>query len=936
TTHHTLRAHLLICLLVSTSAFPLLITQPTASAQTTGETTFYIHQYDYLGFYGEIDQNFPTKTNVSALPPKILSEDFINWGTIWLALLTLGSYRNDSSYNYDDLLGQLFNTLRIRESYTYQGEDSISIDGTAYFTLYFDTLKNRIDKYKDQIEIKLLHEGRTIANKTVTLDSKLTDGIIKKEFKKIVPLTNLSFTLKPGDTIGVSLEFVFSKKILYNIINASQASGPFRDFLKPIQTRFVNWLANSTRPKLQTVGEALQLFSNLSSELNISREDLAQLFNEALPIHVYFLYDSVNYPSSFTIPSQLNDQDIHTFYLSGSQLTETKPTGTAKTFIKLKNTAQWQSDPLERNKIIIPTNATLSLFISHFSLFKKTIQATLLADNTTIATAQTKLKHMSLSEYITGPRTPITLTFTGTQKEITANQQLTLKITITNNLNLLPPRLFYNTLKNPSSLQITFKETDNIQLTHTANPASEQIVPGDKITYSLNITSKYADTISLSTTKTEEIGSWELTTTPTTLTIEAGETKQATVTAKSTNTTKNSYGNTLAFKITAKGKTGIDTTSALAEVSENAIKYAVTIESYTESKTIKKGTNGTFYFIIKNRNTGAIDDTDTYTISATSKNNWELQYIDTFRGLKRNTSTKPNDIPVIVHVPKNTSFKSDTITFTVTSEGSNGKTKATVNVTVEVLQLSLFETIYEFFESASKSIGLDGALGENAPLGLAAILLVIIMFIIIILTLFLTQKLFSVTIDDPIQEIDPTDQAVFTLSVTNRSKKAQTFTISTPPSNPHIQWNTQIDPEQLTIPGQTTKLIRVTVSPTTAVQPNDWVEMPLTIKHARRKKIIKLSTMVSILEGKPIIQIIDAFTWPKEFIKGDRIITSFKVHNKGSLSAPDITILFYLNGKQKNKVRLTIPSNGYADIKIPWIAVKGKNKVLIKAVEKKR
>jgi hypothetical protein len=38
----------------------------------------------------------------------------------------------------------------------------------------------------------------------------------------------------------------------------------------------------------------------------------------------------------------------------------------------------------------------------------------------------------------------------------------------------------------------------------------------------------------------------------------------------------------------------------------------------------------------------------------------------------------------------------------------------------------------------------------------------------------------------------------------------------------------------------------------------------------------------------------------------------------------------YVNGKEKNKVEnITIPAGGYADIKMPWIAVKGKNEVNI-------
>jgi hypothetical protein len=47
-----------------------------------------------------------------------------------------------------------------------------------------------------------------------------------------------------------------------------------------------------------------------------------------------------------------------------------------------------------------------------------------------------------------------------------------------------------------------------------------------------------------------------------------------------------------------------------------------------------------------------------------------------------------------------------------------------------------------------------------------------------------------------------------------------------------------------------------------------------------------------------------------------------------------VNVFFYLNGKQKNKLTVTIPAGGAADIQIPWIAVKGKNKVRVRLDER--
>jgi hypothetical protein len=46
-----------------------------------------------------------------------------------------------------------------------------------------------------------------------------------------------------------------------------------------------------------------------------------------------------------------------------------------------------------------------------------------------------------------------------------------------------------------------------------------------------------------------------------------------------------------------------------------------------------------------------------------------------------------------------------------------------------------------------------------------------------------------------------------------------------------------------------------------------------------------------------------------------------------------VKAFFYLNGKQKNIVEATIPARSIADLQIPWIAVKGKNKVRIRIKE---
>jgi subtilase family serine protease len=88
--------------------------------------------------------------------------------------------------------------------------------------------------------------------------------------------------------------------------------------------------------------------------------------------------------------------------------------------------------------------------------------------------------------------------------------------------------------------------------------------------------------------------------------------------------------------------------------------------------------------------------------------------------------------------------------------------------------------------------------------------------------------------------------------------------------------------------------------------------------------------MTHLKDTKINLKINNVLTWPRLFKEGDRVTTSFKVENKGNASASGINVVLYINGKEKNKVQdILIPAGGYADVKMPWIAVKGKNEINI-------
>ncbi len=91
-----------------------------------------------------------------------------------------------------------------------------------------------------------------------------------------------------------------------------------------------------------------------------------------------------------------------------------------------------------------------------------------------------------------------------------------------------------------------------------------------------------------------------------------------------------------------------------------------------------------------------------------------------------------------------------------------------------------------------------------------------------------------------------------------------------------------------------------------------------------------MAVMTMIKGAKAELSFGSVFHWPKAFKEGDRVTSSFKLENKGNASASNVSVVLYVNNEEKNKVEdITIPAGGYADIKIPWIAVKGKNEIEI-------
>lgn len=955
-----LRTSILSIILLLSLLLPLLVAIPTVSADSiSGEATFYFKDALSYDFEAESDfgvisvsQEIPTKKDDSTYPPRpikinsskaifkreISTEEMFYWLAAWTFFI-LPEFEENISDEFGDLFEgfEIFlpHPYRIVEIFEYDGNETYEINGNVVFDLYFSSNPRVLPKYDDEVKVGLYTLGalfpREIKNTTVKIKRGpiLSKGMVNQE----VILDNVSLKLDPGKSLLFTIEIIQSDKAR---IIGSFVKGLINE--KRLLNRWMKWgnfFENRSRVKsLQEVGSIIKEFVPLIQEFNFTIEDIAKFFDTFRSSSL--VYDSVSHPSSVTMDFQLAGEGENTklyFLQSENQMGINEPTAGKSQSEKISNTPiKWNGPELdERNKII--KKVSVDLYLKYFNLLnpgRAQVSVTLLDGDTEITSPIVK----SLDRSAIFAQNPTTFIFDDVDYELLYGRSLSIEVSLANDSNtgFRKVSLLYASEDKPSSVKVIFTETDNIQFESTSDPENKLIVPGGSVKYTLNVTSEYEDDLYVNILE-DKVGEWKVSIVEDQpIEVNAKGTAKLHIYINSTENIKKAYGDSIDLTFIVSGMTGIDREVTSVEISEDAIKYDVDIVEYTKSKNIKYGKSGTFYFIVKNNNTGAVDDVDSYSITATSENNWKIRYTDSIDNLEVNGKTGANEILLVVDVPENTSLETDVISFTVTSD-SNNKAFAIKNVTVNVIGPTIFESIYNFFESTSDSLGLDEIFGASAPTALASILVAIILFIIVILTYFITRKVVKIICTERIKEIDTDGEAKYQITIKNPTRKTRTYELSSP-NNPSSQkWEKSLDLAKISIEGHQSKTISLLVKPTEDADPNDWTEAKLKVKVLGKKKSEEISTMTLLKDGKTLLKISDVFTWPKDFKEGNRVTTSFKLMNKGNITARNVNVKLYINGKEKNKTVVTIPSEGYADIRMPWIAYKGKNKLYIKAKE---
>ena len=600
---------------------------------------------------------------------------------------------------------------------------------------------------------------------------------------------------------------------------------------------------------------------------------------------------------------------------------------------------KWTGPGLTRSKIL--KEATATLYISYrdliriLNLGKTKVIANLKYGDKLISYSEVDLKKTTILKGLLRPISQADFKFVFEPIEIDHDKSLVLEVSVANGtkFGLLglyrSVKLIYDSINYPSNLLLKFDETSNIK-SELKTERNQKIVPGGSVECILNITSKYNDTITYNYQIKDKEGEWQIDT-PDPIDITPGIPILAHIFVNHTDETLDAYNRDLIdLSILPTGKTGRSKEEVKIEVSEDAIEYDAEIIA-PSGKEIKHGTSDTYTYIITNNNTGFWPDS--YFIEAYSEHNWSLELIYDEDKASDVDIGEELKIQITLFVPAYTDICNDKLTLKITSVESKNHDKEKiiyVNVTTNVILPNVFENIYNLYESASETLGLDSVLGDYGGWFLIFITIFLLVFFLTIIMYFIRIKYIDIICLERIKEIEPDEKAEFDIKIHNPSRQKLTYELSANINSTSERWEVFLDKTTLSLDSKESEPVKLIVRPTDFVKSGDWVEIKIEAKTFDKQKVAKISTIVILKDIKPKLEIIGVLNWPKNFNKDDLVKTSFRVENRGKVSANNISVILYLNGKEKNKVDdITIPRGGYADIEMPWIAEKGKNEINI-------
>ena len=943
---------ILILLISMFSSFSFV--QPIKGIPSSNVTTFYFKnvldtnsEYDSnLGLTLLVSESFPTKTNDSFYPPKLFNgfnsnnEELNIWISSWLFYyledFTGGDEDLGDINGFLDGFELLFpNPLRIVESYEYAGDEKIVIKGDINFNLFLSSkIFSKINS-NDKINVgiyslnpnSLIPIPIKISNKTIDVDPELIQNIKMHD----IIIENVNHTLDPGDSLLFEIELIPGNKTIINFLTEER---PVLKNLFNTTIEFLYNLANnSENTELKDLLDLFDIFDDVIAEANLSIEDAAIIANSV--ISTSLVYDSVSHPSSVSLPfstsSEIDGENNVTYYLHSDNDMDYQLSDSDEHSINdLTNSIEWVGPLFGRSKILLEANAIIYVSYKDINLFSDNIKINgkLLYDNQEIGSSDFLLDKTQLIS----PTSimPINMIFNDIQEktEIEYGTTISLEISLDNDSDFgrgifKKVELFYDSLEYPSRMYLAFSETDNIILDIDTDPIDNKIIPGGSVKYFIDIFSEFEDEIEiveLSYTGNKDY--WDLII-PDKFSISAEDNTTLELIIISTEYDLNLYGEDIEIEFSVQGKTGKSIFTAYALISDDAVNYDIKV-IVPPNKEIKHGESGSYFFIVENNNTGFWPDS--YSLEAISENNWNLSIEPS--NIDNLDAGEKIEINITLYVPKNIEISNDKLTFIIYSDNSD--VFKTVNLTSNIIGPNLIEDIYNYFEALSNDLGLKDIFNEYAPHALVAILFIIIFIFLILFVFLFTSKFVDIICIDRLKEISPNQMGLFEITLVNTTKKVRNYEINIVEKHNTLKWIIFYDKEKILLNSKESRKITFSVKPTDLVQKNDWAEFDFIVKSSGKRKIEKITTMIVIKDSYSNLSLNNVSHFPRNFTDGEKITTSFFIKNNGNASSENFSVILYINGEEKNKVGdIIIPAEGFADIKIPWIAVKGKNEISI-------
>ncbi len=914
----------------------------------------------------------PSKTNISEYPPsfdlnKLLSGDLFN--------------------TTEDLLSIATSLAPLPSLYIYDGEEKVQLNGDVDFSLYFNRPMSYLWNSGDEIEVSFsvysidtdgygnMFSEYSIENEyekstTFTVKKEPLSGDIFKEIEQYEVSINIDeeVELEPMDIVFVEIQRQAGDKPILKsladqykgVVNLTEIADTLQYYGESLLNISIPIISNI--PIITVIGEELVNISNLIRETSemFDESDLVELIYVVLNelISSTFVYDSIFYPSYVSIPCSLDfgyEENTKVYYLHDLEgvntLSTIEPTGTDSSSVNLlKNEGVWNgSNDLARYKIL--KSGTASLYLNYRDLVslinlirgKITVNADLYDAGELISTSQKVLDRTTILDLFEKPEA-VSFSFDDINDEVRNNDELSLKVYVENNTRsglgiYRSVKLLYDSIENPSSVTLNYEETDHINIVDINGQELDDdeiyegiIAAGETTELLLNIHSEYDDTLELDV-KNYDNDNWDVRYPQGSIDVSAGSTTAITMYVDSKNNSLSAYdGEFVDIKITVMGTTGLNTKKAHIVVSPDAVEYDAEIDAPPD-KSIRHGESDSYIFRLINRNTGLWPDN--YTVEVISEHDWKVeypQYIENVENYEINSTMV--EFEVKVSVPEFTEVNEDKLTVILYSNESGLESIFMVNVTTEVIEPTIFEHIYHFFDSAADSVGFDAIFGDYAGAFLIFIIIFLVIFFLALALVLANRSYIEVVCLDRVREISAGSTAEYGIAVHNPSSRRLTYEVYIERMSESTAWEVAVDAESFVIEPKESRVVTLMVKPNDMVEPEDWAEFKVSVRVLEKQKIKEITTVTTISDEKPELNIKSIFHWPKVFRAGEKVTTSFKLENKGKVAAKKVTVILYVNGEEKNKVEdLNIPGGGYAEIEMPWIASEGKNDVDIEVKE---